>query len=124
MKVLIAGNYGREHALVWKLAQSPKVTEIFVAPGNAGTALIGKNVDAQSVPEIIAWLRGNKMDLVLIDSDNYLAEGLTDKIQELGIPVFGPTQEAAKLEWSKSFSKQFMREENIPAARFEVFVDF
>lgn len=121
MNVLVVGAGGREHALTWKLAQSPKVEQLFIAPGNAGTALIGENVPAKTVPEIIAWLKAHPVGLVVVGPDQYLADGLTDAVHELGIPVFGPTKAAAELEWSKSYAKQFMKEEGIPTAQFEVF---
>ena len=121
MKVLIVGSGGREHALTWKLKQSPKVEKIFIAPGNAGTALIGENVHVRTSDEILSWLRQNPIDFVVIGPDSFLAEGLTDSIQELKIPVFGPTKAAAEIEWSKSYAKQFMREEGIPTAKYETF---
>lgn len=121
MKLLIVGSGGREHALAWKLKQSPKVTQIFIAPGNAGTALCGENIDAKTSDEILDWLKKNKVDLAVIGPDSYIAEGLTDSIQKIGISVFGPTKAASEIEWSKSYAKQFMQEENIPTARYEVF---
>ncbi|MDP4001507.1 MAG: phosphoribosylamine--glycine ligase [bacterium] len=124
MDILVVGSGGREHALVWKLSQSPKVKNIYVAPGNAGTASIAKNIPPAKTNEIITWLKRNKVDLVVIGPDNYLAEGIVDKIQNLKILVFGPTKSAAKIEWSKSFAKKFMLEENIPTALFKYFTDF
>ncbi|MFA6408422.1 MAG: phosphoribosylamine--glycine ligase [Candidatus Paceibacterota bacterium] len=121
MKVLIVGAGGREHALAWKLKQSLKVTQLYIAPGNAGTALLGENVNARTSQEILKWLETNEVDLVVIGPDNYLAEGLSDSIQAMGIRVFGPTKDAAEIEWSKSYAKQFMQEENIPTARYRVF---
>ena len=123
MKVLIVGSGGREHALAWKLKQSPKVSQIYIAPGNPGTAEVGENVDVTSHDEILEWLKKHIVDLVVIGPDQYLADGLTDAIQDLHIPVFGPTKTAAQIEWSKSYAKQFMREEGIPTARYEVFTD-
>lgn len=121
MKVLVVGGGGREHALTWKLRQSPKVAQIFVAPGNAGTASLGENVNARTSQEILKWLETNKVNLVIIGPDNYLAEGLSDSIQAMGIKAFGPTKDAAEIEWSKSYAKQFMQEENIPTTRYKVF---
>jgi phosphoribosylamine--glycine ligase len=121
MTVLIVGAGGREHALAWKLKQSPKVHKIFISPGNAGTALVGENINAKTQSEILGWLRTNPVDLVVIGPDNHLVEGLTDAIKEIGIKVFGPTKAAAKIEWSKSYAKQFMLEEGIPTARHRVF---
>lgn len=121
MKVLVVGGGGREHALVWKLKQSRKVKEIYVAPGNPGTASLGTNISARTSNEILDWVKQNKVDLVVIGPDNHLAEGLTDELQKLNIAVFGPTKSAAEIEWSKSYAKQFMQEEGIPTARHRVF---
>ncbi len=116
MDVLVIGGGGREHALVWKLKQSSKVKNIYVTPGNAGTAQIAENLSLTDKKEIIEWLKVHKVDLVVVGPDDYLAEGIVDDIQELCIAVFGPTKAAAQIEWSKSFAKQFMKEENIPTA--------
>ena len=124
MKVLIVGNGGREHALSWKLSQSPRVKKIFITPGNAGTALLGENIGLVTVEEIMNWLKNNPVDLILIGPDNYLADGLSDKIQALGIPVFGPTKAATEVEWSKSFAKKLMQEESIPTATSQTFTDY
>ncbi len=123
MNVLIVGNGGREHALAWKLKQSPKVKNIFVAPGNAGTAKIAQNINAQTTAEILDWVKNNPIDLVIIGPDNYLAEGIVDELQKLKVPAFGPTKVAAEIEWSKVFAKQLMREEGIPTANYEVFTN-
>jgi phosphoribosylamine--glycine ligase len=121
MKILIVGSGGREHALAWKIKQSPKVEELFIAPGNPGTAKLGTNIQITKTEEIIDWLKENKVDLVLIGPDNYLADGIVDEIQKMGIKVFGPTKDASEIEWSKSFAKQFMQKEGIPTAEFKVF---
>lgn len=123
MNILVIGSGGREHALVWKLKQSPKVKNIFVAPGNAGTGAIATNVPISGTEEIINWVKENKMDLVLVAPDNYLAEGMVDRLEKLGVPAFGPTKEASKIEWSKAFAKEFMKKENIPTASYEIFSD-
>ena len=117
MDVLITGGGGREHALAWKIKQSPKVKNVFVAPGNAGTALIAQNVPATTTEEIITWLKNNAVDLVIVGPDSHLADGIVDKLEKLGIAVFGPTKAAAEIEWSKSFAKKFMKDESS-------FVDF
>lgn len=124
MKILIVGSGGREHALAWKISQSSKIGKIFIAPGNAGTALVGENIEAATTDEIVGWLEKNPVDLVVIGPDSYLAEGLTDRIQTLNIPIFGPTKGAAEIEWSKSFAKYLMEEENIPTAKSKMFTDY
>lgn len=121
MKVLVVGNGGREHALVWKLKQSPKIREIYIAPGNPGTAELGINIPAKSTEDIVVWLKKNRVDLVVIGPDQYLAEGLSDKVCELGILVFGPSKAAAEIEWSKLYAKQLMFDEGIPTAKSCVF---
>lgn len=123
MDILIIGNGGREHALAWKLKQSSKIKNIFVAPGNAGTSAIAQNIPVSKTEEIIEWIKKNHIDLVIIGPDSYLAEGMVDKLKDLGIAVFGPTKMAAEIEWSKAFAKQFMKEEGIPTAMYEVFDD-
>lgn len=121
MKVLVVGGGGREHALAWKLKQSPKVKEIFIAPGNAGTALLGTNIEVKSTRGILAWIDANKIDLVVVGPDNHLAEGLVDALDEKGIKAFGPTKNAAEIEWSKSFAKKFMNDFGIPTAHYSSF---
>jgi phosphoribosylamine--glycine ligase len=124
MKILIIGSGGREHALGWKISQSKKVSEIYFAPGNAGTLEIGTNINAKSTTEIITWLKKNKVGLVVVGPDDYLAEGIVDKIQKLKIPVFGPTKQASKIEWSKSFAKKLMIKNNIPTAKYKEFTNY
>ncbi|MGH7175365.1 MAG: phosphoribosylamine--glycine ligase, partial [Minisyncoccia bacterium] len=121
MDVLVVGGGGREHALAWKLAQSPRVERLFCAPGNPGIAKVAENVAARSTEEIIAWLKEHAVDLVVIGPDHYLAEGLSDKARALGLNVFGPSQAAAEIEWSKAYAKQLMLEEGIPTARHRTF---
>lgn len=121
MKVLVVGGGGREHALAWKLKQSSKVIEVFIAPGNAGTAQVGTNVSAKTSDEILAWLTEHPVDLVIIGPDEYLAQGLADNIRALGLLVFGPSRAAAEIEWSKAYAKRFMEEEEIPTARSRTF---
>jgi phosphoribosylamine--glycine ligase len=121
MKILVVGGGGREHALAWKLQQSPKVEKIFIAPGNAGTALVGENIRASTTEEVLAWLHTNPVDLVVIGPERYLADGLVDKVKGLGTMVFGPTRAAAEIEWSKSYAKQLMIEEGVPTAAYKTF---
>lgn len=123
MNILIVGSGGREHALAWKLKQSPKIEHIFVAPGNAGTSQIAENINISKTEDIVAWIRNNPVDLVVVGPDEYLAEGLVDELEALNIRVFGPTKTAAEIEWSKSFAKQFMKDEGIPTAAYEIFSD-
>lgn len=123
MDVLIIGNGGREHALAWKLRQSPKLSQLYVASGNAGTNELAKNLTLTTKEAILGWLSTNRMDLVVVGPDNYLAEGIVDQIEAMGIPVFGPARAAAEIEWSKAFAKQFMKRHAIPTASYEVFTD-
>ena len=123
MDILIIGSGGREHALAWKLKESSKIKKIFIAPGNAGTSQIGLNIPISKTEEIINWLKKNHVDLVIVGPDEHLADGIVDALKTLDIPVFGPTKSAAEIEWSKSFAKQFMKEENIPTAQYEIFND-
>jgi phosphoribosylamine--glycine ligase len=123
MKVVIVGGGGREHALAWKLAQSPEAEEIICAPGNAGTALIGRNapVGAEDIEGIAALAKAEGAGLVVVGPEAPLAMGLADRLEAEGITVFGPKKGAARLEASKAFSKELMREAGIPTAAFGVF---
>ena len=123
MNILIIGNGGREHALAWKFKQSPKVKQIYVAPGNAGTSDIAINISISTTAEIVEWTKNNQIDLVVVGPDNFIEEGIVDMLQELNIPVFGPTRLAAEIEWSKAFAKDFMKREGIPTASYEIFTD-
>ena len=125
MKVLVVGSGGREHAICWKLAQSPKVTELYCAPGNAGIAQIAKCVDikATDVPAMVKWAKDNAMDFVVVAPDDPLALGMVDALEEAGIPAFGPTKNAAVIEASKAFSKELMKKYHIPTAKYETFTD-
>jgi phosphoribosylamine--glycine ligase len=125
MKVLVIGGGGREHALAWKLAQSPRVRKVYVAPGNGGTALDGRleNVDISSVGELRDWAVSNKMALTVVGPEAPLAAGVVDEFRKHGLRVFGPTQAAAQLESSKAFSKAFMKRHGIPTADYETFTD-
>ena len=124
MRVLIVGSGGREHALAWKVAQSPRLTELFVAPGNAGTATFNVDIAADQSAQLVAFAIEQNIDLVIIGPEVPLAAGLADALSAAGIKVFGPSQAAAEIESSKAFSKAFMIRHDIPTARFAVFTDF
>ncbi len=126
MKILIVGSGGREHALAWKLAQSPLAEEIFIAPGNAGTELIGTNVPiaVEDVAELVAFAREKGIGLTAVGPEIPLALGLVDAFQDAGLAVFGPTQAAAQLETSKAFAKAFMQEVGIPTAVSATFTNY
>ena len=126
MTVLVVGGGGREHALVWKLAQSPRLKRLICAPGNAGTAALAENfpVAASDLGGIVDLAVREKADFVVVGPDDPLAAGLVDRLQVAGVRAFGPTASAARLESSKSFAKDFMRRHGIPTARAEKFTDF
>ena len=125
MKVLIVGNGGREHALAWKMAQSPKVQQVYVAPGNGGTArdktLI--NVPITDVLALRQWAQDNHIVLTVVGPEAPLAAGVVDEFRAHSLRIFGPTQAAAQLESSKAFSKAFMARHQIPTAEFDTFTD-
>ncbi len=123
MKVLVIGSGGREHALAWKLRQSPRVKQIFIASGNAGTAKVGRNVDikASELDRLLDFARAESIDLTIVGPDDALAAGIVDLFEKAGLSIFGPSQEAAQLESSKSFAKRFMVRHGIPTARFGEF---
>lgn len=125
MKVLVVGGGGREHALAWKLAQSPKVQTVFVAPGNGGTALDSRlrNVPITDVQALRAWAQTQQIALTVVGPEQPLAAGIVDEFRAHGLRVFGPTQAAAQLESSKAFSKAFMKRHGIPTADYETFSD-
>jgi len=123
VKLLVIGSGGREHALAWKLAQSPKVQKVFVAPGNGGTALESglENISLQTTKELIAFAQKEKIHLTVVGPEAPLAAGIVDAFQEARLKIFGPTQAAAQLESSKDFAKQFMVRHGIPTARHATF---
>ena len=125
MKVLVVGGGGREHAICWKLAQSPRVTELYCAPGNAGIAQVAACVPikATDVDSMVKWARENAMDFVMVAPDDPLALGMVDAMEAAGIPAFGPRANAAIIEASKAFSKELMKKYNIPTAKYETFTD-
>ena len=125
MRVLVVGSGGREHAICWKLKQSPKVTELFCAPGNGGIAQAAQCVDikATDVDGMVKWARDNAMDFVVVAPDDPLALGMVDMLEASGIPAFGPRANAAIVEASKAFSKELMKKYHIPTARYETFTE-
>ena len=125
MKILVIGAGGREHALAWKLAQSKRVSKIFVAPGNAGTALeVGvHNVALTAISDLIKFARDEEITLTVVGPEAPLAAGVVDAFRAEGLKIFGPTKAAAQLESSKDFAKQFMRRHGIPTADFQAFTD-
>ena len=125
MKVLVIGGGGREHALAWKLAQSPKVHKVYVAPGNGGTSRDPRfeNVNITDVIALRAWAATEKIAVTVVGPEGPLAAGVVDAFRQQGMRVFGPTRAAAQLESSKAFSKAFMQRHGIPTAAFETFSD-
>ena len=125
MKVLVVGSGGREHALVWAIRTSPRLTELYVAPGNGGTALMARNVPiaADAVDELVAFVEEKDIDLTVVGPEAPLVAGLVDRLQAVGRRAFGPSQAAAQLEGSKVFAKEFMQRHGIPTADFKVFED-
>jgi phosphoribosylamine--glycine ligase len=125
MNVLVVGGGGREHAICWKLAQSPKVSQLFCAPGNAGIAQVARCVPIQAtdVAGMVQWAKENSIDFVVVAPDDPLALGMVDALEAAGIPAFGPRANAAILEASKAFSKELMKKYHIPTARYEIFRD-
>jgi phosphoribosylamine--glycine ligase len=123
MKILVIGSGGREHALAWKLKQSPDVHHVFCAPGNAGTAEIGDNVaiSASDFGALTRFAKENRVDLTVVGPDDPLARGIVDFFGAAGLRIFGPTKSAARLESSKIFAKELMREHRIPTARAGTF---
>jgi phosphoribosylamine---glycine ligase len=122
MKILVVGKGGREHALVWKLARSPRATRVYCAPGNAGTARDGVNVpvEANDIDKLLRFAKKDAIDLTVVGPEEALALGVVDAFQQAGLRIFGPTKEAARLESSKVFAKGLMRHADVPTAEFRV----
>jgi len=125
-KIFIIGSGGREHALAWKLKQSPRVGKIYIAPGNAGTAQLGENVDikATDIAALVKFANDNKIDFTVVGPDDSLALGITDEFQKRGLKIWGPSKGAAQIEASKAFAKKLMEKNNIPTAEFRTFTDY
>jgi len=127
MNILIIGNGGREHALAWKASQSPLADKVFVAPGNAGTALepLLENVDiaATDIAGLVAFAKSNDIGLTIVGPEAPLVIGVVDAFRAAGLKIFGPTQEAAQLEGSKAFTKDFLARHNIPSADYQNFTE-
>ncbi|MFT6778031.1 MAG: phosphoribosylamine--glycine ligase [Paraglaciecola sp.] len=127
MNILIIGGGGREHALAWKAAQSARVSRVFLAPGNAGTALEDKltniDVEAQDVPALLDFAEKNQIDLTIVGPEVPLVLGVVDAFQAKGLKIFGPSQAAAQLEGSKAFTKDFLERHKIPTADYQNFTE-
>jgi phosphoribosylamine--glycine ligase len=127
MQVLIIGSGGREHALGWKVAQNPQVNTVFVAPGNAGTALEAKlknvNIQVEDIDGLVAFAKQNSIELTIVGPEVPLVLGVVDAFRAADLPIFGPTQAAAQLEGSKAFTKDFLARHNIPTAAYANFTE-
>ncbi|WP_227817068.1 phosphoribosylamine--glycine ligase [Nitrogeniibacter aestuarii] len=125
MKVLVIGGGGREHALAWRLAQSPKVNKVYVAPGNAGTAHepLLENIAITDKDALVTFVKENDVAMTVVGPEAPLADGVVDTFRAAGLPIFGPTQKAAQLEASKDFCKQFLIRHKIPTAAYATFTD-
>ncbi|MFK7843873.1 MAG: phosphoribosylamine--glycine ligase [Rhodothermales bacterium] len=123
MKVLVIGGGGREHAIAWKLSQSPAQPALFIAPGNPGTATLGKNIPipVTEIAELLKFAQTEEIDLTIVGPEQPLVEGVVDAFQAAGLRIFGPNAAAAELEGSKAFAKAFMEKHNIPSAAHRTF---
>lgn len=125
MKVLVVGSGAREHAIVWKLATSPRVDAIYCAPGNGGTAILAQNLampisTEAECDQLAGWAFNNSIDLVIVGPEVPLRHGIVDSLMLLGVPVMGPSQNAARLEWSKAWARDFMHRHNIPSPTYRI----
>ena len=127
LKVLVIGGGGREHALAWKIAQSPRAEKVFVAPGNAGSAREAKcenvAIAAEDVDGLLHFARQNKIDLTVVGPEAPLVLGVVDEFRAAGLRIFGPTRDAAQLEGSKAFAKDFLARHKIPTAAYDNFTE-
>lgn len=123
MKVLIIGSGGREHTLIWKINQSPKVSQIYCAPGNAGISQLAQciNIDADNIEKLADFVQKKKIDLTVVGPELPLSKGIVNEFNKKNLRIFGPSQEATEIESSKVFSKHLMKKYNIPTANYEVF---
>jgi len=123
MKVLVIGGGGREHALIWKINQNPKVSEVYCAPGNAGISKLAQcvNIDTDSIEKLIDFAKKEKIDLTVVGPELPLSQGIVNEFNKQGLRIFGPSKEAAEIESSKVFSKYLMKKYNIPTANYQVF---
>ncbi len=123
MNILVIGSGGREHALAWKLKQSPRCSTLYCAPGNAGTGQVAENIDinAGDIAQLAEFTAKNSVDLTVVGPDDTLAAGIVDEFSARGLRIFGPTRDAARLESSKIFAKEFMQKHGIPTARYARF---
>ncbi len=127
MKVLVIGSGGREHALAWKISKSSQVSSVFVAPGNGGTeieeAINNVDISSNDIEALIKFALSQKIDLTIVGPEDPLVEGITDKFQESGLLCFGPSKDAARLEGSKEYMKDFLIRHNIPTAGYKTFTN-
>ena len=123
MKVLIVGGGGREHALAWKLSQSPRVTQILAAPGNAGISRLARCVEADTPEALLALAKAEGVDLTVVGPEAPLVAGVVDLFEAAGLPIVGPKRAAARLEGSKRFAKAFMTRHGVPTAAYEAFTE-
>ena len=126
MNILVLGSGGREHAITWALAKSPRCSEIYIAPGNGGTAELGTNIKSLNIEDgnaVLDFVRQNDVELVVIGPEAPLVKGVADVLREAGIAVFGPDAQGAQLEGSKTYSKEFMEANGIPTARYKSFTN-
>ena len=125
MKVLVIGSGGREHAITWKLAQSPQVTELLIAPGNAGTAELGENVPvaAEDIDGLLELAQTREIDLTFVGPEQPLIDGISDRFSAAGLKIFGPSAAAARIEGSKVWAHDLMTKNGIPTAQSQAFTD-
>ena len=125
MKILVIGSGGREHALVWKIAQSPLVERVYCAPGNPGTAQLATNVaiPVDDLPGLLGFAQREQIDLTVVGPELPLSLGIVDLFEEYGLPIFGARRDAALIEASKAFSKDLMKKYHVPTAAYEVFTE-